>query len=387
MPTFEEISDYEYVSFDVFDTLIHRRTYRPIDLFQAMANADLLQAAFRGGISPKEFMDARVKAESLSRERLSHEGITETHLDQIYEELRGLVDVSPSDLDAIKNLECSMEVAAAYPNLGFLKLYNKLMAQNKVVIYSDMYLPKSVISAMLEKCGYVVPDQHFYVSNETLATKHTGEAYPFLLDKLKVDPSRILHIGDNLHSDVNNAKSHGLCAYLANSSFHAYSPGKDVKSLSQGYGIAVAKMLKVCDVLHPDDWGNFFRGVCDAAEFLLNGGRINSDMKGVRHYELVVSGGYLNGPEFYLHRKYKETSAFAELAEWSLKRLGLSFLKPQQVRVELRSNQMTFIGPTSAMDDAQRMAAHLIGDLLAAQSIDPSVYAAMSSGIREGDTR
>ena len=125
VPTFEEVSDYEYVSFDVFDTLIHRRTYRPIDLFQAMANTDLLRATLRGGMSPKDFMDARVKAESLSRERLSREGITETHLDQIYEELPRLVDVSPSALDAIKNLECEMEVAAAYPNLRFLKLYNK----------------------------------------------------------------------------------------------------------------------------------------------------------------------------------------------------------------------------------------------------------------------
>ena len=75
------IRHYQYVSFDVFDTLIERDVNRPSDIFVLVGKCIL------GKENAEKFRILRKKAEFEAREENNHKEIT---LDQIYEKLRGL---------------------------------------------------------------------------------------------------------------------------------------------------------------------------------------------------------------------------------------------------------------------------------------------------------
>ena len=75
------VASYEYVSFDIFDTLIKRAVASPHDVF--LIAAKLLVKREKLDIEPEIIVQARIKAETLARgQKPSNSEIT---LDDIYE--------------------------------------------------------------------------------------------------------------------------------------------------------------------------------------------------------------------------------------------------------------------------------------------------------------
>lgn len=77
--------------------------------------------------------------------------------------------------------------------------------QKRVVITSDMYLPKTAIEDILHKCGYNEYERLF-LSSDVKAGKWSGHLFDYLLTELNVSPKAVLHIGDNLSADVKMAQ-------------------------------------------------------------------------------------------------------------------------------------------------------------------------------------
>ena len=73
----KQIAKYEYISFDVFDTLIKRNIENPTDLF------DLVQKIYNQTNKPllENFKEKRIEAERKARELSSHK---EPNIDDIY---------------------------------------------------------------------------------------------------------------------------------------------------------------------------------------------------------------------------------------------------------------------------------------------------------------
>lgn len=182
----EMTDDIEVISFDIFDTLILRPFVRPTDLFWMMGQE----------LNDPGFHDRRIMAESDARRRKG----SEITLDEIYENL----DVPEN----VKELECELETTLCFRNEPVCKELDDYSKDHTIIITSDMYLPRSVIEAILEKNG--IRYDRLYLSSEIGKTKHSGKLFDHILEDLSIPPSKMLHIGDNRHSDVNVPKRKGI---------------------------------------------------------------------------------------------------------------------------------------------------------------------------------
>ena len=189
----EKIKGYEYVSFDIFDTLVKRDVPRPIDVFTLIGNQFHI----------KNFKTLRIKAEIEARAKSEAE---EVSIDDIYDSLQGV-----ESKEAVKEYELNLEVEIATPNLEIIKIYQYCIANKKVILISDMYLPRSTVEKILNKCG-IVGYQKLYLSNEKNKTKASGSLYEYVKVELNIQDKEIVHIGNSFKADYMNPKKRKLSA-------------------------------------------------------------------------------------------------------------------------------------------------------------------------------
>lgn len=181
------------VSFDIFDTFILRPFPTPASLFHYL---ELSQKA-------KKFYSERVNAEAAAR-RLT------TASEEI--SLQDIYDHMPPRFQHLRDVEIGLEEGLALANPEILELYRQAKKMGKKVVFtSDMYLPLPVIKKMLVRCG-ADPEDEVLLSSEQGLTKSRGTLFDKLIEHLGVAPENILHIGDNLNSDVTMARSRGITA-------------------------------------------------------------------------------------------------------------------------------------------------------------------------------
>ncbi|MGC9195454.1 MAG: glycosyltransferase [Syntrophobacteraceae bacterium] len=197
------------VSFDVFDTVLLRKTKCPTDVFLYMQG----EAAKILGNSRAQFCELRVNAERIARQRAFQEhGHGETTFEEIYSVFQELTRIDDSALNALKDLEIATEKRLLYPHPEAVKVYETALSQGKTVTFtSDMYLPGSIVANLLETNGFC--SQNLLLSSETRVTKHSGKLYDLVVDKFGGEPDKILHIGDNEASDVERAGTKGLKSF------------------------------------------------------------------------------------------------------------------------------------------------------------------------------
>ena len=199
--------DTKVVSFDIFDTLIMRPFWNPIDLFTFLNDHFRELTHTETGI---DFSKLRVRAEERYRTLMLKEKIKQDMtLDDIYNEIGNECKVENEILDKMEIKEKELEIKFCYArNIGkeLYELANYL--NKKVICITDMYLPKETIKAMINKCGYQISD--IYISGEIGLTKHTGDLYKKVIEKLNVQPREIVHIGDNHYADYENSTKNGI---------------------------------------------------------------------------------------------------------------------------------------------------------------------------------
>lgn len=173
----------EYVSFDIFDTLLVRPCIQPTDLFALIAEkVDSLY-----GI---DFYSMRINAE---------DGLKNADIYQIYDAIQEKYNLSNELKNILFNEEIEAEARLLYPREDVKKFYDLAVKnQKKIIAVSDMYLPSEVLLKILREKGYDKISQVF-VSNEYDARKEDGKLFDIVIDKLVTDD--ILHIGDNKYSD------------------------------------------------------------------------------------------------------------------------------------------------------------------------------------------
>ena len=195
------LKKYDYISFDVFDTLIKRSVAMPTDLFFLIE-----QYCKNTGMNiPSSFAKKRREAEQRASEK---KGIA-VGLEDIYNELRGDYGAAT---DELKELELRFELDGCKPNPPCAELLHRCVEAGKIVVLiSDMYLPSAFIGKMLEKChirGY----KKLYVSCEMGARKGDGSLFRDVIKELDIHPEQLFHIGDNWKGDFLRPISIGIKA-------------------------------------------------------------------------------------------------------------------------------------------------------------------------------
>lgn len=190
----------DVVSFDVFDTLFLRPLADPEDLFALLGER----------FSVPAFREMRRIAQATAFADMASRGASEITLADIYNCITGL----PAGCKArqLRDAEIELELLLTVPNPRLVGLFRQLVAQKRVVLTTDMYLPESFFVQLLKR--HQLPSVPLFVSSARNATKRDhGELFDIVVAELGVEPARILHIGDNAVSDVTRARERGLRSY------------------------------------------------------------------------------------------------------------------------------------------------------------------------------
>lgn len=194
-----ELSAYDVVSFDIFDTAVFRCVERPSDVFRIMAA--------RTGVS--DFVRLRINAESYARELNDRAtGSREVTLDDIYQVLHDRHAIDPS----WARTEAELEVELCRPNPYIKTVFDALQKQGKSLVFmTDMYLPRVTIEAMLAKAAYTGYGK-LYISHEHKKRKGDGTLQQVLLAECSLSNQSVVHVGDSFDGDVAKSEQVGLKA-------------------------------------------------------------------------------------------------------------------------------------------------------------------------------
>lgn len=194
----------EVVSFDIFDTLIMRPFWNPIDLFV------FLNQYFRNLTKIETGMDfSKIRVEAEKATRKNNPDKQEITLDEIYAEIQKETQLEEEIIAKMKEREQELEIRFCSARKTAKEICELAEYLNKKVIcISDMYLPIKTIKSMLNKNDYKIDT--IYLSAEIGQTKFCGDLYQYAIKDLKVEPSAIVHIGDNYYSDYENAIKNGI---------------------------------------------------------------------------------------------------------------------------------------------------------------------------------
>ncbi|MEH6501557.1 hypothetical protein [Halopseudomonas aestusnigri] len=171
-------------SWDLWDTLISRRTLSPKEVFYIIEKKVKLPG----------FAKDRIDAELASRV-----GVEETTLERIYDHLDYPEDVKSK----LKELELKIEEELTYP---IIQTVNKVRPND--IIISDMYLPRDFVVEILRKLNIPIQEKNIFISSETLLTKRSCKLYEKAMETRDI----LQHTGDNVVSDIKMAQKAGISA-------------------------------------------------------------------------------------------------------------------------------------------------------------------------------
>lgn len=192
----QEILKHEFISFDLFDTLVLRPYSSPWHLDMHIEKK----------LSIPDFYALRTAAEDRAYEEIVYTGIAEeVTTEQIYERM-------PAQLHKVMAEELADELKVSLPRTCFQEIWNFALENNKkIIVLTDIYFSEELVKQILHKHGYDNWDL-LLVSSESGIGKRTGNLYRKMLTYLGIGntPEKVLHIGDYLKSDVFMAKKEGL---------------------------------------------------------------------------------------------------------------------------------------------------------------------------------
>ena len=197
-----KIRKYDTVSFDLFDTVLVRKCYRPTDVFYFLDSR-------LGSIFKKRgvFHDVRTLAERTLRASSSREITLREIYDYIGREY-GLDETVTTELFWAE-VECEAELLdVRHSVINLIEMARHL--GKEVIITSDFYMGRDVLEKILAKKG--VQYDKLIVSADFRKTKSDGALFGVL--RREASSSRILHIGDNWRSDYEMCRDMGIDAHF-----------------------------------------------------------------------------------------------------------------------------------------------------------------------------
>lgn len=192
------------VSFDIFDTLLFRKTNTPETVF------DLVGKYFGIHGFRKLRMDEQNEA---SRRAYAAFGYPHADMDQIYEVLSEHTEI-PVDWNKVKDFEIQMERDALVANTELLEFFRYAKdAGKRVIIVSDMYLPAKILGEILTDRGFVGFD-YLYCSADEHKAKFNRDLFEHVVQKENIAYGDMLHIGDKARDDGEFPGAYGIETFV-----------------------------------------------------------------------------------------------------------------------------------------------------------------------------
>lgn len=225
------------VSFDLFDTLIMRKTLLPTDV------AALLELRLREqGISIENFVNRRIGAEKeLSKAEAPF-------LEDIYQHVLDQAASVSITAEELARMEWELDCELIVPRKEMTEVLEKLHGLGKqIYIVTDSYYRQEQIEHMLRQCGINDYDR-ILVSCEY----HTGKRQHLFCElKRLLGEKTALHVGDDSLADIESAQREGLSAFsipnamdlLENVGYLGFSGHMDSLASRLKLGMLVSKVF------------------------------------------------------------------------------------------------------------------------------------------------
>ncbi len=238
-----EIRKHDMISFDIFDTLLVRKTYLPFDVLR------LVECKLNAKYGERfVFLEFRKKAVDM---------LEYPTFDEIYDMLGELSGWDDELLNQVKQLEWSTELQMLVSRKDMVELCNDVLKNKQVYFISDMYFTSRQLQEILSTIGINATQNRILVSCEHRKTKEEGTLWQYYAEKI-VQNQSALHIGDNFRCDYEMPRKFNIDAYyirssrslLENSSIGRIVP--EIKSLysSLSIGLILAKLFNSPFVLN-----------------------------------------------------------------------------------------------------------------------------------------
>ena len=193
----QKIREADVVSFDIFDTLIMRKTLFSTDTHELMKNYDERV--------PEDFPENRIRCE---RELMREESSPSIRM--IYDELKKVYGWTDLQTEYYCNLEYDTDCRCMVLRDDIYVIYQECCKRKKkIYLITDMYYTKRQICKLLQRF-HIRQYEDVLVSCEEKTSK-SERLFDLYLER---EPKgRKLHIGDETEADILPARARGMEAY------------------------------------------------------------------------------------------------------------------------------------------------------------------------------
>ena len=198
------------VSVDIFDTILSRCIEPPSDVQYAVCR----KIAQRLHLDVEMVWQTRQSVEAALRQEAVKAGFDPEcgYSELVPRWVEQLCGVHNTELEQfIIETEINLEDNALHVKPEAQVFMDWLREQQVALIAtSDMYLDHALMRELLARKGLLPYFQAIYVSADNLIGKYSGRLFQYILDKHKLQPAQLVHIGDNPISDRKAACQQGI---------------------------------------------------------------------------------------------------------------------------------------------------------------------------------
>ena len=199
-------------SFDIFDTLITRKTASPIGVFLSIKNKLQSSKKISNEFVVSNFVDLRLKSE---KNAILFSGTDCVSFDDIYSIFQKMTRLSDCEIATLKQIEFETEKELTEGiEVNIKRLCDLQESKENIILISDMYFSEQQIREILNVVDKNMASLPIYVSSEYKASKQNGMLYKIIKEQLNIEYHDWIHYGDNQYSDFSIPKLMGMQAVL-----------------------------------------------------------------------------------------------------------------------------------------------------------------------------
>lgn len=228
----ERLSQYDSISFGLFDTLITTDFTREEDLYEIVRQ--------KFGLD-EEYIRLRKEAQRIAREQKGNTMSLDDAMSILLQispfEEGGISQLRQAELDAIKQ--------SIYPRYEMREVYRYLVEQGKKIsIVSDSCYSVDTIEALLVKSGFIGYEK-VYSAADLGYSKQNEHLWNIVYHDYNAE--KHIHIGSDVYADWYTLEKRGAKSFWVMSGMEAYKLSKyyngDVKSLTNEESVSLGKKI------------------------------------------------------------------------------------------------------------------------------------------------
>lgn len=218
VPFSQASQDVDFVSFDLFETLLLFPLPGPAQMWEMVGSAVGMPdfALLRAGAEAK----ALRRAQAHGRQTVSH--------DEIFD----CLDLPAAPREFAKRTELLYETALWHPDPHLREIYKNWVGAGRALIIAETAHCSAFIARLLARVG--LPEAPLFVSSEMGVSKADGRLFTLAAERLAVPPQRIVHVGRRAREDLEPAAAAGFRTHPVDRLADAPAAGTGASVLSYG---------------------------------------------------------------------------------------------------------------------------------------------------------